>query len=38
VLKLALARAWVTQDLDSRAVTVTDRGRRELRTRFGVEI
>ena len=38
VLKLALARGWVSQDLDSRAVSVTDRGRRELRARFGVEL
>jgi DNA-binding transcriptional ArsR family regulator len=38
MLKLALGRGWVTQDLDSRALSVTDRGRRELRSSFGVEV
>ena len=38
ILKLALARGWIAQDLDSRAVTVTDRGWREMRARFGVEV
>jgi DNA-binding transcriptional ArsR family regulator len=36
ILGLALSRKWVTQDLDSRALRVTARGRREMRDRFGV--
>jgi DNA-binding transcriptional ArsR family regulator len=36
VLKLALQKKWVTKDLDSRALTVTALGRRELQMRFGV--
>jgi len=36
LLKLALKRKWVTQDLDSRALSVTSVGRRELSTRFGI--
>jgi len=38
LLKLALKRKWVTQDLDSRAIRVTNAGRRELLARFGVEV
>ncbi len=38
MLKLALGRKWVTQDLDSRAVRVTALGRRELQARFGLEV
>ncbi len=38
VLKVALARRWVTQDLDSRALSVSDRGRAEMRARLGVEV
>jgi DNA-binding transcriptional ArsR family regulator len=36
LLKLALRRKWVTQDLDSRALSVTQLGRRELSNRFGI--
>jgi DNA-binding transcriptional ArsR family regulator len=36
LLKVALKRKWVTQDLDSRALGVTRFGRREMLTRFGV--
>jgi DNA-binding transcriptional ArsR family regulator len=36
LLKIALKRKWVVQDLDSRALDVTSLGRREMRTRFGV--
>jgi DNA-binding transcriptional ArsR family regulator len=36
LLKVALKRKWVTQDLDSRALSVTNLGRRELRNRFGI--
>ena len=36
ILHLALTRKWVRQDLDSRALTVTVSGRRELQTRFGL--
>ena len=38
LLKLAIKRKWVTQDLDSRAIRVTNAGRRELLARFGVEV
>ena len=38
LLELALKRKWVIQDLDSRALDVTSFGRRELLTRFGLEI
>jgi DNA-binding transcriptional ArsR family regulator len=37
-LHIALKRRWVDQDLDSRALTVTDAGRREMRARIGVEL
>lgn len=33
---VALQKRWVTKDLDSRALTVTGLGRREMRARFGV--
>lgn len=36
LLSAALRRKWVTRDLDSRALTVTPLGRREMRTRFGL--
>jgi len=35
ILKVALKKRWVIQDLDSRALSVTSRGRREMQTRFG---
>lgn len=38
LLQLAIKRKWVTQDLDSRAIRVTSVGRREILTRFGVEV
>ena len=38
LLKMALKRKWVVQDLDSRALGVTSLGRREMRTRFGVDL
>jgi DNA-binding transcriptional ArsR family regulator len=38
ILKLAIKRKWVAQDLDSRAIRVTNAGRREMLTRFGVEV
>lgn len=37
-LKLALKRKWVAQDMDGRALSVTSHGRREMRTRFGLEL
>lgn len=37
LLKLALKRKWVIQELDSRALNVTIAGRRELRTWFGLQ-
>jgi DNA-binding transcriptional ArsR family regulator len=36
LLSVALKRRWVSQDLDSRALTVTRTGRREMLTRFGL--
>jgi DNA-binding transcriptional ArsR family regulator len=38
ILKLALKRKWVSQDLDSRALRVTNIGRREMRTQFGLQV
>ena len=38
LLKVALQRKWVEQDLDSRALDITAVGRRELRTRFGISV
>jgi len=38
LLQAAIKKRWVTQDLDSRAVQVTGVGRREILTRFGVEV
>jgi DNA-binding transcriptional ArsR family regulator len=37
ILNLALKKRWVRQDLDSRALAVTNAGRREMRERFGLE-
>ncbi|HYS55919.1 MAG TPA: helix-turn-helix domain-containing protein [Thermoanaerobaculia bacterium] len=36
LLKVALKRKWVVQDLDSRVLSVTRIGRREMRARFGL--
>ncbi len=38
LLEIALKRRWVTQDLDSRALTVTRHGQRELLARFGIDV
>jgi hypothetical protein len=38
LLQAALKKKWVTRDLDSRAIRVTNIGRRELLARFGMEI
>jgi DNA-binding transcriptional ArsR family regulator len=38
LLKVALKRKWVVQDLDSRALRVTGLGRRDMRTRFDVTV
>jgi len=38
ILALALRKRWLRQELDSRALTVTATGRRELHGRFGVEL
>jgi hypothetical protein len=35
LLKVSLKRKWVEQDLDSRALSVTNLGRREMLARFG---
>jgi len=37
LLKVALKKKWVLQDLDSRALSVTSLGRREMRARFGLQ-
>lgn len=37
ILKAALKRKWVLQDLDSRALSITNLGRREMRKRFGLQ-
>jgi DNA-binding transcriptional ArsR family regulator len=36
LLTLALKKKWAIQDLDSRALTVTPLGRRDMRARFGL--
>jgi len=38
LLKLTLTREWVIQDFDSRALSITRLGRRELQSRFGLEV
>lgn len=38
LLKIALKRKWVTQDLDSRVLSVTVFGRREMLAWFGLQI
>src|ERR1039458_2308717 len=38
LLKVALKRKWMLQDLDSRALRVTSLGRREMMTRFGLHV
>ena len=37
ILHVALANRWVEQELDSRALSVTSRGRRELSARLGLQ-
>src|SRR5262249_7000806 len=38
ILRLALNQKWFVQDLDSRALTLTALGRRQMQTRFGLKI
>ena len=38
LLQAALKRKWVTQDLDSRALTLTALGRKDIRAKFGIEL
>jgi DNA-binding transcriptional ArsR family regulator len=38
LLKFALNKKWVLQDLDSRVLRVTSLGRREMMTRFGLHV
>lgn len=38
LLKFALTRKWVSQDLDSRALQVTRSGQREIQRHFGVRL
>jgi DNA-binding transcriptional ArsR family regulator len=38
ILRIALQKKWVVQDLDSRVLGVTSLGRREMLTRFGLTI
>lgn len=37
LLSTVLKRKWLTQELDSRALRLTNIGRRELKSRFGIE-
>ena len=37
LLSVALKKKWVVPDLDSRALSVTTAGRREMRARFGLQ-
>jgi DNA-binding transcriptional ArsR family regulator len=36
LLKVAIRKRWVTQELDSRVLSVTSLGRREMRTKIGI--
>jgi hypothetical protein len=38
LLNVALKRKWVVQDLNSRALDVTNLGQREMRARFGIQV
>jgi DNA-binding transcriptional ArsR family regulator len=38
LLKVALKRKWVLQDLDSRALGITNRGRREMQSTLGLSL
>lgn len=38
ILAVALKRRWLEQDLDSRALSITPLGRRELKTRLGLTV
>ena len=38
LLNAALRRKWVAQDLDSRALEITGLGRREMASRFGLQV
>ncbi|MGB8476972.1 MAG: ArsR family transcriptional regulator [Candidatus Acidiferrum sp.] len=38
ILKIALKRNWLLEDLDSRALSLTPFGRREFQTRFGLNL
>ena len=38
LLKLAIRKKWVTQELDSRALSISSFGKREMRARLGLEL
>src|SRR5262249_9780270 len=38
LLRLMVKKNWVERDLDSRALTITDYGRRELLKRLGIQL
>jgi hypothetical protein len=38
ILQSALKQEWFVQNLDSRALTLTALGRRQMQARFGLEI
>jgi len=38
ILRMALKKKWVTRDADSRALSLTTLGRREMPARFGLQI
>jgi len=37
ILKVAMKQKWLLQDLDSRALRLTDLGRRQMQLRFGIQ-
>ena len=38
LMNIALKRKWVVRDLNSRALDLTNLGRREMRARFGIQV
>ena len=38
LLKALLKRKWISQDLDSRCLQITTRGRREMMSQFGIKV
>jgi len=38
LLRIARKRKWVVEDLDSRALSITSQGRREILKRFAIQL